>query len=729
MKTTLLRSWKLVGTLAVVSLLVISFRGPERSASAAEEDPPATTPPSPPESIPTPPPEPPEAEAPRAAAVLDAPLSAPAAEIVRLAQAGVSSDVMLAFIANSTALFNLSSSQVIYLNDLGLSGAVIGAMIQHDLTLKAGPGTGNPVAPPLPVVPLPVTAPETSLAPPPPPPTPLIPENAIYNPNDSTTTAGYTTGAEDGPLVEDSSGYFHDALSPYGNWMYVDGYGWCWQPTVEVVNPDWQPYGDRGRWIDSDCGWYWHSDYSWGWAAFHYGRWFSHPRSGWVWRPDRVWGPAWVSWRRSTDYCGWAPLPPWARFAPGVGFRHGNRVVGEGFEFGLSARHYTFIPIERMTDYTPYRYRAAPGQVGRVFEESAVINHYTVRGDRVINHGIDPVHVAQLAHIERHPAVVRETAGPGKGNRWEQVEKTGGKIIISRPQLPATGNPPPVRPPPPVRAAVPAATVAVNSSPRTEVHVANARPAPFSPAVPRFTAPPSGEVRPTPPPITPVAQTFQTPAASETRATTVGSKPASPRTGGVPPANRPFPNMNLANQPSRPAGVSETAAVGTSTKTSPTVPPPTRGTGWEAFQGQRAPAPGQTATTPPHVAAFSYEDRPGTSLTRPTTPVAPTVAGPGANPAQPQGGIPVFGRPRTLGEVGANPAPAVPHYGSPVANQNLPERHFEPANHTPAPAPTAPHLPPPPTIVHQSPPPASPPVQHTPPPAPAPAPAANNKPK
>ena len=68
------------------------------------------------------------------------------------------------------------------------------------------------------------------------------------------------------------------------------------------------------------CGWYWMSDYSWGWAPFHYGRWFHHARFGWCWMPDTVWGPSWVTWRYSDDYCGWAPLPPGAIYRAGVGF-------------------------------------------------------------------------------------------------------------------------------------------------------------------------------------------------------------------------------------------------------------------------------------------------------------------------------------------------------------------------------------------------------------------------
>ena len=89
------------------------------------------------------------------------------------------------------------------------------------------------------------------------------------------------------------------------------------------------------------------SDYSWGWAAFHYGRWFHHERFGWCWTPDTVWGPSWVTWRYSVDYCGWAPLPPFTVFVSGIGFIYRGAAVGVGFDFGLGAGFFTFVPDQR----------------------------------------------------------------------------------------------------------------------------------------------------------------------------------------------------------------------------------------------------------------------------------------------------------------------------------------------------------------------------------------------
>ncbi len=48
----------------------------------------------------------------------------------------------------------------------------------------------------------------------------------------------------------------------------------------------------------------WVSDYDWGWAPFHYGRWVNNRYNEWVWIPDTVWSPAWVSWRSGGGYYG-----------------------------------------------------------------------------------------------------------------------------------------------------------------------------------------------------------------------------------------------------------------------------------------------------------------------------------------------------------------------------------------------------------------------------------------
>src|ERR1051325_4396224 len=59
-------------------------------------------------------------------------LNSTAAEVAKLAQAGVDDNVMMAYVTNSPHTFNLTADQIVYLNDIGVPGDVVTAMIQHD---------------------------------------------------------------------------------------------------------------------------------------------------------------------------------------------------------------------------------------------------------------------------------------------------------------------------------------------------------------------------------------------------------------------------------------------------------------------------------------------------------------------------------------------------------------------------------------------------------------------
>ncbi len=104
-------------------------------------------------------------------------------------------------------------------------------------------------------------------------------------------------------------GFFYDSLAPYGNWIERPSHGWVWTP--REVSSTWRPY-QAGHWVWSDEGWTWLSDEPYGWATYHYGRWYEDPEIGWAWVPGNDWSPAWVSWQEGNDYVGWAPLPPGA---------------------------------------------------------------------------------------------------------------------------------------------------------------------------------------------------------------------------------------------------------------------------------------------------------------------------------------------------------------------------------------------------------------------------------
>jgi hypothetical protein len=103
---------------------------------------------------------------------------------------------------------------------------------------------------------------------------------------------------------------FQDELAPYGNWVDDGTYGRVWQPEASLVGDDFTPYYSGGHWVLTEFGWTWVSDWSWGWAPFHYGRWIIVAGYGWCWVPGTIWGPAWVAWRAGDGWVGWAALPP-----------------------------------------------------------------------------------------------------------------------------------------------------------------------------------------------------------------------------------------------------------------------------------------------------------------------------------------------------------------------------------------------------------------------------------
>ncbi len=377
-------------------------------------------------------------------------ISAQLQDIVTLAERGVGDDVLLAFVAKAPAPMNLTAEEILYLNDLGISEAVITVMIRHRGTAEALATT--PVVPP--------TNPATAAAAPPPPAPPIVanpaPSNApaVAAPAPSVTImaapefetvalppAALTVAP---PPVQES--YFYSSLQPYGSWVQVADYGYCWQPTVAVVNPDWRPYCDRGRWIYSDCGWYWHSDYSWGWAPFHYGRWQRHPHHGWVWLPDTVWGPAWVTWRYSDSYYGWAPLPPGAYFDQHVGLSFRTGHVGISFDFGLGRDSYTFVPSHRFYDRTPWRHALPRNRVAAVYNNTTVINNYVQINKNVVNEGIGRDRIARITQSEIKKVPIRDTSReprePGRNVtvKPDRLERNGSELVVYRPQIPRPVN-------------------------------------------------------------------------------------------------------------------------------------------------------------------------------------------------------------------------------------------------------------------------------------------------
>ena len=361
----------------------------------------------------------------QAQAAVGANLSPGAAEVVRLAGSGVGDDVVLAYIQNSQAPFSLSADNILYLKDVGLSTQVTSAMLSHDSTLRGQPQQYAPTAP-APAVP-PGNAPSTYNWQSPAVPTspaPEVPAAPVTAP-----PPAYVTSAP-----ADVS-YFYNDLSPYGSWVSLEGYGWCWQPRAVVISRAWRPYCDGGHWVHSDAGWFWQSDYSWGWAPFHYGRWYQHPRCGWGWTPDRVWGPAWVTWRAAGDCCGWAPLPPRAEFDVRLGWRFNGVSVGASFDFGLGVGAFAFVSFGDFCNHDLGHHCLPPARVTTIYRQTTVINNYEAHNGTIVHHGIPIERVTAASRVPVPRATVRDWRG------GPERMPSRSAAVVYRPELKAPPRP------------------------------------------------------------------------------------------------------------------------------------------------------------------------------------------------------------------------------------------------------------------------------------------------
>jgi hypothetical protein len=348
------------------------------------------------------------------------------AEIVGMVQSGIDESVLVAYVQSSTTRFSPSQAEIDTLRDIGTPEAVIEALLDSAAGVGQGAVAGQSIDQTVPrsivqaapsvtaAAPQPVVVQQTVIAPP-----PVVQAPAVVQ---------YPQ--------------FYEGLSPYGSWISVDGYGWCWRPTAAVIDVSWRPYHDRGRWLYSDQGWYWQSDYSWGWAPFHYGRWHLSGRHGWVWMPDTVWGPAWVSWRTSDRYCGWAPLPPEARFDLGVGFSYRGARVGVSFGFGLGDLHYTFVGRDRFCDPTPWRYYRPRHEAHAIYNNTTVINNYVVQSNKtVINRGIGFQEISRVSRSEVRKVSIREMPGQNPGRvKPDRLVKAGSDTVVYRQNVPAMAS-------------------------------------------------------------------------------------------------------------------------------------------------------------------------------------------------------------------------------------------------------------------------------------------------
>jgi hypothetical protein len=201
------------------------------------------------------------------------------------------------------------------------------------------------------------------------------------------------------PGSEITLGYFQTQLTPFGTWVNVPGYGYCWRPTIQDAEFGWRPYFNDGHWDYTDDGWFWRSEYPWGEYAFHYGRWARDARYGWVWTPGYEWAPAWVCWRNAeaAGFCGWAPLPPGAIFQPGVGVFWNGRLAVD-VDFGLGPDAFVFIPFDHFWEHDYRAFLAPSWRLPELFRVSIVANGYRFVGGHFVIGGIGRDRIGLLTH-------------------------------------------------------------------------------------------------------------------------------------------------------------------------------------------------------------------------------------------------------------------------------------------------------------------------------------------
>ena len=340
-------------------------------------------------------------------------------DLIKMARSGVDEEVLLAYIKAAPDTFSLSADDIVTLKDLGVPSKVIAEALLHghpadSAAMVAAREEVHAVTSDTAVAAQPAAAVDT---------------NAQQQPSQELNSA-----ATEAPPADDQNiSFFYQALSPYGTWLNIDG-NWCWQPNATTVSPDWEPYCRHGHWVYSDWGWCWQSDYSWGWAAFHYGRWFRNDTYGWCWQPDNVWGPAWVIWRQGDDYCGWAPMPPHCTVA-GDGYYYNNVRVGDDFDFHLGARDFFFLPTRNFGDPHPWVHVAPQVRAEVLFRQTNIDRKaYGVQDNHFFNRGPAVEVIARASNRRITPiTIVHDNIQPGQLIHRGIVR--GNQLLIYKPAL------------------------------------------------------------------------------------------------------------------------------------------------------------------------------------------------------------------------------------------------------------------------------------------------------
>lgn len=206
---------------------------------------------------------------------------------------------------------------------------------------------------------------------------------------------------------------FYDELSPYGEWINDEEYGYVWRPDVDQ---DFRPYYTNGRWIMTTYGNTWLSDYEWGWAPFHYGRWHQDRYNSWVWVPDTVWGPAWVSWRSGNGYYGWAPLMPRV-----------NINISFGPRYYVPDPYWVFIPQRNIYSHFPRYYSHGRNKI--------IIRNTTIINNTYINNRNTYICGPAAVDVRRHTGQNVRVYNVAGSSRPGRARVSNNQVNIYRPSV------------------------------------------------------------------------------------------------------------------------------------------------------------------------------------------------------------------------------------------------------------------------------------------------------
>jgi len=190
---------------------------------------------------------------------------------------------------------------------------------------------------------------------------------------------------------------FYNKLEPFGAWIETSDYGYVWQPRQAESSRSWRPYMN-GRWVYTDAGWTWISEEAFGWATYHYGRWTRLRGVGWVWVPGNEWAPAWVSWRKSNDYVGWAPLPPEARFDQRTGIHNWSDSY-----YDIGPDQYCFVPSREFGTQRIETTIVPPERNVTIVNQTTNVTNITYNNTTIVNEGpsYDEVRAVSREPVQR----------------------------------------------------------------------------------------------------------------------------------------------------------------------------------------------------------------------------------------------------------------------------------------------------------------------------------------